>query len=190
MNLFTLILLGATLFFAYQIYLHVSQLEDPQDDAIEYEDNDEEDIAVLIEDADRAYEEGDYPKTVALLRDALIKDTNNTEVLNKLGFVLAKEERYDEALEAYTESLQLDNKDDTVHNALASLYRSLKRYDEAQRHYERALEIDDCYAITYFNYANLLLDMEDKERARDMYVKAIECDPDFTQAKFELEKLG
>ena len=52
-----------------------------------------------------------------------------------------------------------------------------------------ALSIDDSYAVTYFNYANLLLDMGEKEEARAMYEKAIALDPDFTQAKFELEKL-
>jgi tetratricopeptide (TPR) repeat protein len=190
MSLFSVVLLGAALFFAYQIYLHVSRLEDPVSPTTGHHHVEEVDEDSLIEDADRAYEKGEYPKAVALLHEARAKNSNNTEVLNKLGFVLAKEQRYDEALEAYEQSLQQDANDDTLHNAMASVYRTQKRYDEAQKHYERALEIDAEYAITYFNYANLLVDMGENDKARSMYAKAIELDPNFTQAKFELEKMG
>lgn len=189
MNMFQILMLGITLYFAYQIYLHVSNLQDPQEEQKPKPVPSIVDPEYLMNQADEAYEKGDYTTALKLLRDAHAKDRSNTEILNKLGFILSKTAEYDEAISAYLESLEINSDDDTVHNAIASVYRSMDDFDEAKKHYERALLIDDAYAISYFNFANLLVDMNEIEEAKVMYEKAIEIDSDFTQAKFELEKL-
>ncbi|MEA3521605.1 MAG: tetratricopeptide repeat protein, partial [Campylobacterota bacterium] len=143
----------------------------------------------LVNRADEAYEKGDYAEALKLLRNAHAKDRKNSDILNKLGFILSKEGENDEAISSYLESLELKNDDDMVHNAIASVYRNINETAKAREHYERALMIDDEYAITYFNFANLLVDIQEIDEAKVMYDKAILIDPDFTQAKFEREKL-
>ncbi len=189
MNSFQIIMLAISFYFAYQIYLHVNNLQEPKTTNNTKKRVSVIDPAYLVKHADEAYEKGNYTEALKLLRDAHAKDKTNTEILNKLGFILAKNFNNDEAIEMYQESLKLNPDDDTVHNAIASVYRTLNEYDKAKEHYETALSIDSEYAVTYFNYANLLVDMQDIENAKQMYKKAIELDSDFTQAKFELDKL-
>ncbi len=189
MNIFQILMLGLSLYFAYQIYLHVNNLQEPEEAKKPEKRVSIIDPEYLMRRADEAYESGDYKEALKLLRDAHAKDHTNTDILNKLGFVLAKEGENDEAVSTYLESLELNDDDDMVHNAIASLYRNIDEMAKAREHYERALMIDDAYAITYFNFANLLIDMQEIDEAKIMYDKAISIDPDFTQAKFEREKL-
>ena len=189
MNLFQIIMLAISFYFAYQIYLHVNSLQDPKSAKKRQQRISIVDPLYLVKRADEAYESKNYSEALKLLRDAHAKDRTSTEILNKLGFVLAKVGENDEAVEIYQESLKIDAGDDTVHNAIASVYRTLQHFDKAKEHYEISLGIDSEYAVTYFNYANLLVDTGEIEKAREMYLKAIEIDKNFTQAKFELEKL-
>ncbi len=189
MSLFQMLMVAAALFFAYQIILHVRNLEDPSNPATPSQPEPEAlEAASLVIQADAAYEAGRYDESATLLRDALETERENSEIMGKLAFVLAKTGHADEAKSLYKAALERDN-DDVLHSALASLYRSEGDFEAAKTHYEAALAIDDTYAVTYFNYANLLLDMNRRDDARAMYEKAIALDPDFTQAKFELEKL-
>jgi len=188
MSLFQLLMVAAALFFAYQIILHIRNLEDPSNPSTPPQPEAELNGAeALIAKADEAYEAGRYEESAALLREALEVERENSEIMGKLAFVLAKTSQTDEAKSLYLAALEHES-DDMLHSALASLYRSEGNFEAAKEHYDAALSIDDSYAVTYFNYANLLLDMGEKEEARAMYEKAIAL-PDFTQAKFELEKL-
>ncbi len=193
MNIFQILMLGISLYFAYQVYLHVTNLEDfPQKDSEKEKIKKPLSIVdpeYLVNRADEAYEAGNTAEALRLLREAHAKDSENTDILNKLGFVLAKEGELEEAVSAYLDSLERNSEDDTVHNAIASVYRNLGDTDASRKHYEEALRIDDEYAITYFNFANLLVDLQELEKAKEMYQKAIDLDPEFAQAKFELEKL-
>ena len=195
MTFFQIILLAATAFFAFKIYEHVQSMNDTDERSPEPAPQPKKRLAqfdpvVLVEQADSAYEEGDLGKAKALLAEADVKSPNTPEILNKLGFILAKEGDRERAIEHYLASLKIDEEDDTVHNAIASLYREAKEYDKAIEHYERALAIDDAYEITYFNYANLLVEIGETERAKEMYENALAIKPEFIQARFELDKLA
>ena len=194
MTLFQIILLAATVFFAFKIYEHIQSLNDSQESGSEPAPRPRKKIAMfdpqtLVEEADKAYETGDLGKAKALLAEADVKAPNTPEILNKLGFVLAKEGDTARAIEHYLASLEIDAEDDMVHNAIASLYREQNAYDKAAEHYEHAIAIDDAYEITYFNYANLLVETGETERAIEMYENALAIKPDFIQARFEQDKL-
>jgi len=190
MTVFQLVLLAVTAFFAYRIYEHIQSLQEPKTGTLITKEPAPFDPEALIEAADRAYEASDLGKAKALLAEADIKMPDNPEILNRLGFILAKEGDVERAIEHYRASLKIDGSDDTVHNAIASLYREKKDFQSAQKHYEHALAIDGDYEVTYFNYANLLVDMGEPARAKVMYEKALELKPDFMQAQFELDKLA
>ncbi len=192
MTLFQIVMLIATAFFAYKIFEHVQNMEDPADnrERDRFRAPEPADPEALVERADEAFEAGDLGKAKALLAEADVMTPDNPEILNKLGFILAKEGDRERAAEHYHRSLAIDGNDDLVHNALASIYREQGAFEKAKEHYEAALQIDDAYEVTYFNYANLLLDMGQSEEAKTMYEKALEIKPDFMQAKFELEKLS
>ena len=196
MTVFQLLMLGASAFFAFKIYEHIQTLQDPQGES-------EKDLSesktrdafspfspeALVEKADKAYEEQDLQKAVALLTEASAKDSENADILFKLGYILQQLGNDDEALERYKESLEIDKENEFVHNAIASVYRKNSEYASAKLHLHASLELDDKNPVTYYNFGNLLVDMQKNSEAVEMYKKALELNPDFSEAKEELQKL-
>jgi tetratricopeptide (TPR) repeat protein len=195
MSTFQILMLGATLFFAYQIYRHIQTLEDttPKNEEpktsnpIVYDRLNSE---VLVERADNAYKMGEIENARFALEEALNLEPRNPEIINKLAFVTAKSGDRIKGIELYERSLEIDENDDLTHNAIASLYRLEKAYERAQDHYRKAIEIDASYAQTYYNYANLLVDMGEIEEARAMYKRALDLQSDFPEAREALLSLG
>ncbi|MDP3301299.1 MAG: tetratricopeptide repeat protein [Sulfuricurvum sp.] len=188
MSVFAIIMFAATLYFAYQIFMHVQSLEDSP------LDNDERsegilDVNQLVEEADEAYQNEDLKMAQEKLGAAYLVQPQNIEILNKLAFVHAKRGDIQLAIDLYNRSLTMDENDDLVHNALGSLYRTNGSLILAKEHYEKALKIDDAYAVTYYNYANLLVDLGEKEQAEAMYLRAIELDAEMNEAREALENL-
>jgi Tfp pilus assembly protein PilF len=208
-TLFQLILLGATAFFAWQIYKFVSGLRDdapnlpsesesPRARAEAAQKRVEQptpapvegnDVNALLAKADNAYADNNLTDARVYLERAEKHDPDNPEVLNKLAFVLFKHGENEEALRKYERSLAIDPGDDLTHNAAAEVLRKLGRYDEAQEHYKAAVDIDENFAETYFNYGELLREKNDIDGARMMFEKALELDPDYAEAKTALEQL-
>lgn len=195
MSIFQLIMLAAAAFFAYQVYVHIQNIdEEAEPESIREIEEVEE--AVLspsfderIQDADKSYMDGDIDKAKESL-ESIVKDfPTAAEGMNKLAFILSKQDENDEALLYYRASLRIDENDDMTHNAIARLLGLMKKNEEAQEHYEYALKIDDNYEVTWFNYANLMLSLGKAEEAKEMFQKALEIDPEFEDAKAELERL-
>ena len=189
MSVFQILMLAVTVFFAYKVYEHINTLEDPPEPTPSRDSLSSFDPEALMAKADDAVKEGDFKRAAALLQEAQVKAPQNTEILNKLGFVLAHNSDLQAAIETYLKSLAIDENDDVTHNAIASLYRRTSEFEKAREHYEKALEIDDAYEITYYNFANLLVQMGEKDNAIAMYEKALELNSDFSEAAEELEKL-
>jgi tetratricopeptide (TPR) repeat protein len=184
-------MLGASAFFAYKIYEHIQTLQDPKNDENERSADafSPFDSSVLVEKADEAMQKGDLQKALAIYSEANIKEPKNAETLFKMGYVLTKQNRDDEAMEYYKEALELDPNDTYIHQAMASLYRKMGQFASAKNHLNSSLEIDKTNPITYYNYGNLLVDMKHFDEAKEMYKKALELDPDFKEAGEELAKV-
>lgn len=203
MTLFQIILLGAAIFFAWQMFKFVQSLNEKggnlpsEPDTIDEEPLNEpaslhpgaQNIDTLIDKADTAYGAGELNDARTYLERAEKQDPDNPEVLNKLGFIYFKQGDYATALEQYERSLELDPYDDLTHNAIAETLRKLGRLDEAQEHYKSAVDIDDSYEETYYNYGRLLIEKGDSEGAKMMFEKALELRPDYEEAKAALSAL-
>lgn len=203
MTLFQIILLVASIFFAWQIYKFVQNLKEEGGNLPSEPDSSEEyaepvpaslhpgaqDIDTLIDKADTAYGQGDLNDARIYLERAEKQDPDNPEILNKLGFIHFKKDEYETALAKYERSLELDPYDDLTHNAAAAVLRRLGRLDEAQEHYKAAVDIDDNYEETYYNYGQLLLEKGDATGAKMMFEKALELRPDYDEAKAALASL-
>jgi len=191
MTIFQLLMLGASAFFAYKIYEHIQTLQDPQEKPEERRADafSTFDASSLIEKADEAMQKNDYQKALAIYSEANIKAPKDAETLFKMGYVLAKQNRDDEAIDYYKEALALDADNTYIHQAMASLYRKMGEFASAKMHLDKSLELDDTNPITYYNYGNLLVDMQAYDGAKEMYKKALSLDEDFKEAKVELLKL-
>lgn len=179
-------------FFAYQVYMYIQNMDD-ETEPVFMQKSEEIEMQptpdMLIEEADRAYMDGQIEEAQRRLEEIVARFPDFAEGMNKLAFVLAKQGDKHGAEKYYKASLQLED-DDMTHNALAVLLVSSERFEEAEDHYKKALEIDENYEVTWFNYANLMLRLQREEEAKEMYKKALEISPEFEQAKEELEKLS
>jgi len=194
MTIFQLLMLGASGYFAFKIYEHIQTLQEP-DDLNKTQDNSTAKSfspfspEALVEKADKAFEENEFERALALLNEADAKEPNNDEILFKIAYILQKTNDNNEALKYYKEALKVDKNNEFIHNAMASIYRSNGEFTSAKMHLKDSLAIDSTNPVTYYNYGNLLVDMQLQEEAIEMYKKAIELKEDFKEAKEELEKL-
>ncbi|MCX6053259.1 MAG: tetratricopeptide repeat protein [Campylobacterales bacterium] len=197
MTLFQLLMLGASAFFAFKIYEHIQTLKDLEQNVNDNQENEPRSAQAfspfspeaLVQKADIAYEEKDFDRAVALLTEANAKESNNPDIIFKLGYMLQQTGNDEEAMKQYKEALELDNENEYIHNSLASIYRKNGEFVSAKMHLITSLEINNENPITYYNYGNLLVDMQKKDEASAMYKKAVELNPEFSEAKQELQKL-
>ena len=144
----------------------------------------------LLAMTDEAVEKKDYEEAKKALGSALIIDENNTEVLQKMGYVCVKTKDYAEAKESYEKLLSLDDNDDMAHASLANVLHKLDDEEGAEKHHERAIALDEEYAPHHFNYANTLYDLERKEEALIGYKRAYELDDSLEAADKMIKKLS
>jgi tetratricopeptide (TPR) repeat protein len=182
-------MLGASAFFAYKIYEHIQTLQDPQEGNDGSQTQSHQDRDGLLEEGDAKMQEGDFAKALAIYSEANYKNKGDAEILFKMGYALAQQKRYDEAIERYKEALEIENSNTYIHQALASAYRAIGEYTLARQHIQHAIDLDPNNPINYYNYGNLLVDMAAYGDAKEMYEKAITLDSDFKEAYEELEKL-
>jgi len=192
MSLFQILMLLASAFFAFQMYKHIQQIDEnvepafmQEPEVVDTEPTEQE----LIEAADKAYMDDRVDIAQERLEAIVEKFPNSVEGMNKLAFVLAKLDKYEEAEVYYKKSLEIEPSDDMTHNALAKLYADMGKNIQAQEHYKLALKIDDNYEITWFNYGQLMESLGEIEEANHMYIKALEIDPDFEPARTASENL-
>jgi len=144
----------------------------------------------LLAMTDEAVEKEDYEEAKKALGSALIIDKNNTEVLQKMGYVCMQTEEYSEAKESYETLLSLDDNDDMAHVSLANVLHKLGDEAGAERHHERAIVLDEEYAPHHFNYANTLYDLGRTKEALIGYKRAYELDDSLEEAEKIIKKLS
>jgi len=144
----------------------------------------------LLQMTDEAVEKEDFEEAKKALGSALIIEEDNTDVLQKMGYVCMQTGDYEEAKESYAKLLSLDENDDMAHALLANVLHKLLDEEVAEKHHERAIALDPKYAPHYFNYANTLYDLGRKKEALAGYTKAYELDDTLEEAKKMMKKLG
>jgi Tfp pilus assembly protein PilF len=144
----------------------------------------------LLQMTDEAVVKEDFEEAKKALGSALIIDENNTEVLQRMGYVYMQTGEYAEAKESYETLLSLDESDDMAHASLANVLHKLGEDERAEKHHERAIALDPEYAPHHFNYANTLYDLGRKKEALVGYTKAYELDNTLEEAKKMMKELG
>jgi Tfp pilus assembly protein PilF len=144
----------------------------------------------LLQMTDDAVAKEDFEEAKKALGSAFIIDENNTDVLQKMGYVYMQTGEYEEAKESYEKLLSLDDTDDMAHASLANVLHKLGDDEGAQKHHEHAIVLDPEYAPHHFNYANTLYDLGRKKEALIGYTKAYELDDTLEEAKKMMKELG
>lgn len=189
MTLFQIIMLGASAFFAFKVYEHIQTLQDSKPKRENSPPSSFDPESLLIK-ADEAFENGDMQKALSLFTEADAKESQNSDVLFKMGYILEQLDNKEEALNYYKRALEMDKENEYIHNSIASIYRANKEFVSARMHLSASLDINDKNPVTYYNYGNLLVDMKHLDEAKEMYKKALGINPEFKEAQEELQKLS
>ncbi|HVO11810.1 MAG TPA: sulfatase-like hydrolase/transferase [Vicinamibacteria bacterium] len=123
-------------------------------------------------------------------RRALALNTENTEVVARLGYFLAQAGRAREAaalLEPYSRRREPDV---DVMTALAVAYASLGRTQDAVAVFARVLEIDPTNAMALLNQGRVLIQAGRRAEAREAFEGALRLDPSFGLAHVSLGLLA
>jgi len=93
---------------------------------------------------------GDYREGMSRYLTAVKLDPENPALLNDLGWLSYKMNRYPEAVAALEKAAALDPKDPMIETNLGLAYQKAGRGEEAVAHFERALAINPEYTLALY----------------------------------------
>src|ERR1019366_3681993 len=136
-------------------------------------------VAALVHDKNLEAAEG---KVHNLLRD----DPQNASLLFVLGMILRRQERFDEALDAFTESLHLMPSFAETHSQLSYLFYRTDDSDYALSEARTALSMDPGNAEAY-RYLGLALYADGHyDAALNAFAKSLEREPENADVYFDM----
>ena len=96
---------------------------------------------------------------------------------NNLGNALAKQERIDQAVEAYQQALHVEPTYAEAHYNLGNLFAPQGKLNEAMHHYQEAVRILPDFAEAHNNLGNVLAERDELEDAIQHFRRALELSP-------------
>jgi len=197
MSSFQLILLLVSFYFAFRFFQQINNnsfkkkedlnnsniksiQKDIQEEKNEINPIQQYNIDILLQKANEAFKNENYSDAILHLKDALIIEYNNSDILNRLGLTYSMNKEIDQAIITYQKSLDIDD-NDIIHLEVAKLLEEQSLLEQAIYHYQSALKIDDEYAPTHLAYAKLLEKTNKTYEAKEHYRIAYELDPELNK---------
>lgn len=133
---------------------------------------------------------GDDPEILYALeriyRQKLAQAPNEAATLTNLGAILQKQNKYDEALQLYTQAGQLDPQNVTTRLNIGTLYQQKKSYDAAIAAYESILFSYPDHKEANLYKAQCLQALGQNEKALEGFNKVLSLDPTNQMAKGQI----
>lgn len=93
----------------------------------------------------------------AFIKKAIKRQPNEPSLYNSLGNLLSRQNKLDEALNAYQTAIELNPQYPGAFNNLGNIYIKLNKPTEAIAAYQQAIKIDDLYPDAHFNLARIFM---------------------------------
>jgi len=124
------------------------------------------------------YFEKEYYNEALAIFDFLSFDSENFEILEKLGYCHQQLGNYDKALQAFIKAELYDSNKLWILKRIANCYQMLGKYKDAIRYYEEAerLNPEDLYIQAYLGHS--YMDLGEYEKALKYYYKVEYLAPD------------
>jgi tetratricopeptide (TPR) repeat protein len=116
--------------------------------------------------ADAAIAQHDWAAALSQLDDRIKTNPRDVQAKFKRATILARLNRDDDAIEAFTELTQLYPELPEPYNNLAALYAKHGRYDEARVALETAVKANPSYGLAWENLGDLYLRLADASYRR------------------------
>lgn len=128
-----------------------------------------------------ALDKGQIAQAIILLNQAIAADPTDHVALNTLGVALAKQGKYDEALEHLQKAYALKHDAETLLST-GMVYYLQHDFDAAIKSWTRALELDPKMIALHGNMGYAYLRKGDFEKAEESFHKLIKVKPNSTLA--------
>lgn len=133
---------------------------------------------------------GDDPEILYSLeriyRQKLEQSSNDAATITNLGAILQKENKFDEALQYYTQASQLDPTNVTTRLNVGTLYQQKKTYDSAIAAYDSILFLYPSHREANLYKAQCLAALGQNDKALEVFNKVLTIDPNNREAKNQI----
>ena len=132
----------------------------------------------LIQAANAAYSNANYPLAESLYKKVLERDPKNTTVRNELGYSLAQQQKLDEAIEVLREQIKLNPFDDSAYNQLGRVFWQLQKYTDAETAFRKQIEVTPLDKWAHGNLGMMLAESRKYKEAIPELEQGISLNPD------------
>jgi tetratricopeptide (TPR) repeat protein len=132
----------------------------------------------LIQAAQAAAQNENFPLVEELLKRVLEKDPKQKDVRRQLGWALFSQQKYDEAITTLREQTKINPFDNYSYNMLGRLHWAMGNHQEAEIAFRKQLEITPLDASAKANLGQLLVNWRKFKEAIPELEQAISMNPD------------
>jgi tetratricopeptide (TPR) repeat protein len=132
----------------------------------------------VFKEAQEKIRQGDHDGAIAILKDVLAKEPEDTNALYLLGLSYSKKQMYAEAIEALTQVVRLVPDFPPAQFELAVSYQNRGDKDKALERYQKTLELDPENPNAAYNAGLILFGQNRMDEALIRFKKAVSLKPD------------
>lgn len=143
-------------------------------------------VNALIKESEQAIQQKDFQAAERKLRFASRFSQNKIQVLNKLGYALYLQDKYQESLTVLEKSLKIDKKNQEAKNFIGINYLKMKQYDDARRVFTELTAGDYKSLEGFFNLGLAHEGLKDYKSAIKAFRRAIKIDNNDADSHYEL----
>jgi Flp pilus assembly protein TadD len=131
------------------------------------------------------HDAGKYAEAEVLLRDAIVRDPNNSDLRNARGVMFAAMSRHLDALWCYRDALALAPRAPGIWTNLGNALTQLKHLKGAVACHRRAIEMSGGDALLHHNLGTSLAAASRHGEAVIAFTRALELKPDYHMAQWD-----
>jgi tetratricopeptide (TPR) repeat protein len=132
----------------------------------------------LIQAADAAAKNRNYPVVEQLLKRVLEKEPKHKDARRQLSWALFAQQKYDEAIAALQEQTKINPFDNYAYNMLGRIYWAKDNYSEAETAFRKQLEITPLDSQAHTNLGQMLVQWRKFKEAIPELESAISLSPE------------
>lgn len=134
---------------------------------------------VLLEEAEREHNLGNYQNALDIYEEIIADDPSNTVAYTKAGHTYRYWSKYSESEEMFLRAIETDPLNAVLWTELGKLYRNSNEYRKAETSFRKSLELDPANDVTYsYGLGYLYIEMGRLDQAEEAFKKAVEINPE------------
>lgn len=132
----------------------------------------------LIQAAQAAVRNGNYPIAEQLLKRVVEKEPKHKTVRRNLGFVLVQQRKFEEAIAVLTEQTKINPFEDYAYNLLGSVYWRQQDYTKAEEAFRKQIEVTPLDQTAHSSLGQMLVEARKYKEAIPALERALSISPD------------